>query len=168
MNANETSAARLRRTLAEIQADRAAWTKRVQEALAYDQRASPLTAEQAATAALALERAYTAFESVLERATRTLEGTTPSGADWHRRLLDGTVLAIHKLRPPILSRQSHDACDTLLGFRHFLRHAYGSDLDPTRVGEIVRALTASRPMLESDLDALESLLASMADVLDRE
>lgn len=162
------SALRLRRAIAELQADRAAWTKRVGEALAYADRAAGLSDEQAAAAALALERAYTALESILERVTRTLEGTAPSGADWHRQLLDGAVLAIHKVRPPILGRESYEAADALLRFRHFLRHAYGSDLDPVRVGELVSVLAASRASVGADLDALESLLASMADALDGE
>lgn len=167
MNAAEASASRLRRTLAELQADRTAWAKRAGEALAYADRAD-LNAEQAAAAALGLERAYTAVESILERITRTLEGSVPVGADWHRQLLDGAVLAIHKVRPPLLGRESHEICGTLLRFRHFLRHAYGSDLDPGRVREVIRRLYASFPALEADLDALETLLASMADAAELE
>lgn len=162
MNAAEASASRLRRTLAEIQADRTAWDKRAFEALAYADRAD-LNAEQAAAASLALERAYTAIESILARLTRALEGSVPAGADWHRHLLDGAVLAIHKVRPPLLGGESHEICDTLLRFRHFLRHAYSSDLDTERVHALVRQLSAGRPALEADLDALETLLASMAD-----
>jgi hypothetical protein len=58
MSPAELSAARLRRTLAEIQADRVGWSKRTREVLAYVPLAASLTAEQAAAAALALERAY--------------------------------------------------------------------------------------------------------------
>ncbi len=167
MNAAEASAARLRRTLAEVQADRSAWDKRAREALRYADGAD-LNAEQAAAAALSLERAYTAVESILERITRTLEGSVPAGSDWHRQLLDGALLAIHKVRPALLGRESHEICDTLLRFRHFLRHAYGSDLDAGRVHQLIRQLSAGRPTLETDLDALETLLASMADAAERE
>ena len=59
MTPAETSASRLRRILAEVQADRAAFQKRAGEVMAYSDRALTLTAEQAAAAALALERAYT-------------------------------------------------------------------------------------------------------------
>lgn len=68
MTPSETSASRLRRILAEVQADRAAFQKRAGEVVVYADRA--LTAEQAAAAALAMERAYTALESILERVTR--------------------------------------------------------------------------------------------------
>lgn len=55
MTPSELSASRLRRILAEVQADRAAFHKRASEVLAYADRA--LTAEQAAAAALGMERA---------------------------------------------------------------------------------------------------------------
>ena len=54
MSPAEISASRLRRLLAEVQADRAAFQKRVGEVTAYADRAPSLTAEQSAAAALAL------------------------------------------------------------------------------------------------------------------
>jgi len=163
MTPSETSASRLRRALAEVQADRAAFQKRAGEAMVYADRA--LNAEQAAAAALAMERAYTALESILERVTRALEGGAPSGPDWHRQLLDGAAMSIHKVRPALLSQRSHEAADRLMRFRHFLRHAYGADLDPRRVGELVTELAQGQVSILADLDAMEAFLASMADEL---
>lgn len=134
MSPAEISASRLRRILAEVQADRAAFQKRAGEVIVYAGQALSLTAEQAAAAALAMERAYTALESIIERVTRALEGWAPSGPDWHRQLLDGAAMSIHKVRPALMSQRSHGVADNLMRFRHFLRHAYGADLDPRRVG----------------------------------
>jgi hypothetical protein len=150
-----------------VQADRAAFQKRASEVLAYADRVLTLTAEQAAAAALALERAYTALESILERATRALEGWAPSGSDWHRQLLDGAAIAIHKVRPALMSRGSYEVANRLMRFRHFLRHAYGADLDSRRVGELVTDLARGLGPVQADLDALEAFLASMADELSR-
>lgn len=163
MTPSELSASRLRRILAEVQADRAAFQKRAGEVLVYANRA--LTAEQAAAAALGMERAYTALESILERVTRALEGWAPSGADWHRQLLDGAAMSIHKVRPALLSQRSHEVADRLMRFRHFLRHAYGADLDARRVGELVADLVLGQASIVADLDAMEAFLASMADEL---
>jgi hypothetical protein len=165
MSPAEISASRLRRLLAEVQADRAAFQKRVGEVTAYADRAPSLTAEQSAAAALAMERAYTALESILERVTRALEGWAPSGPDWHRQLLDGAAMSIHKVRPALMSQRSYEAADHLMRFRHFLRHAYGADLEPRRVGELVTELALSQATLLADLDAMEAFLASMADEL---
>ena len=163
MTPSELSASRLRRVLAEVQADRAAFQKRAGEVLLYAGRA--LTQEQAAAAALGLERAYTALESILERVTRALEGWTPSGPDWHRQLLDGAGMSIHKVRPALLSTRSHEVADRLMRFRRFLRHAYGADLEPRRVGELVADLVQGQASILADLDAMEAFLASMADEL---
>jgi hypothetical protein len=151
--------------LAEVQADRAAFQKRASEVAAYADRARSLTAEQAAAAALAMERAYTALESILERVTFALEGWVPSGPEWQRELLDGAAMSIHKVRPALLSRLSHEVADRLMRFRHFLHHAYRADLDPCRVGELVAELALGQAFIVADLDALEAFLASMADEL---
>lgn len=166
MSPAEISSLRLRRALAEIAADRVGLGKRLDEALAYAVAPTPLTNEQAAAAALALERAYTALESILERATRTLEGEAPSGPDWHRRLLDGALLAIDRVRPALLGQTSYGAADELLRFRHFLRHAYSADLDPQRVTDLVARIGRDRGSIDADLDALERFLASMADAVE--
>ena len=46
----------------------------------------------------------------------------------------------------------------LLGFRHFLRHAYGTDLDPERLARnaerLERAVAATDPMLRELMETL--------------
>jgi hypothetical protein len=89
--------------------------------------------ERPGALALALDRAYTALESVLDRIARTLEGGPPVGEDWHRALLANATLEIEDVRPRILGPHAFAAADDLRRLRHFVRHAYAAPLDLDRL-----------------------------------
>ena len=55
---------------------------------------------------------------------RVFNGSTPEGADWHRRLLDRLTVATEH-RPALLSADTVHAQGLLLGFRHGLRSGRG-------------------------------------------
>lgn len=63
----------------------------------------------------------------MRQIVRVLNGGTPEGADWHRRLLDRLTQATD-LRPPLLSASTAQSLAKLLGFRHVVRHLYADDL----------------------------------------
>lgn len=91
MTASQASAAVIRRLLAEISADREALAQRTEEASRFSMAAEAMTPEQVGATSLALERAYTSLEAILERVARTVEGSLPAGDDWHRALLHRTA-----------------------------------------------------------------------------
>jgi hypothetical protein len=165
MKEPEIGAARIRRLLAEIRADRRALAIRADEiaGLAGAPAADSRPRERAGALALALDRTYTALESIFERIARSLEGGLPSGADWHRSLLQNAKLAIPNVRPAILKEEVVDAADQLRRFRHFLRHAYGAELDLGRLENLAAVWLGIGSLLDSDLDYFEKFLEDLAD-----
>jgi hypothetical protein len=87
----------------------------------------------AALVALSLDHAYQAFESILVRLERVAGLPERTGASWHTEVLADAALAIPGLRPPIFPTEAHGDWDALLRFRHFLRHAYVVNLDPSKL-----------------------------------
>jgi hypothetical protein len=77
---------------------------------------------------------------------RVLNGGTPEGADWHRRLLDRLTLATEH-RPALLSSDTARALRLLLGFRHVVRHLYADDLDPAQVQQRLSGAPICRPSI---------------------
>lgn len=72
-------------------------------------------------------------------------------------------LAIEDVRPAVPSMQTVAGWRELLAFRHFFRHAYAVDLDPERLAALRGALNETMPGLRRDLDALDNLLAGLAN-----
>jgi hypothetical protein len=168
MTEAETGAARARRLLAEIRADRQILTLRTEETrrAASDPAELAASSDRLAALALALDRTYTVLESILERVARALEGGLPAAGDWHRTLLRNAQLEIPAVRPPILRSEVIAAADQLRRFRHFLRHAYAAELEASRLKRLVDRWQRVLPALQSDLDAFERFCEQLAAQLD--
>lgn len=166
MSAAESGGPRIRRLLAEVQADHGALRDRTAEArslLASEER-DPT--ERAAALALTLDRSYTSLESILERIAQTLEGGVPESLDWHRTLLRNAGLEIERVRPRVLGPLGLAAADELRRFRHFLRHAYATRLDLAKVKVVARSWLAAAVEIDRDLDRIEKFLDELARRLD--
>jgi hypothetical protein len=150
----------LQRLRAEIQSDRAAWLVRVDELRALDM--SQGDAGALAQAAVALHHGYGAVESAFERVARTMEGSIPTGRDWHVALLESMSLDIEGVRPRVLSPESLRLLRGLLAFRHFFRHAYAVRLQPPRLEALREDMLELREPLERDLAQLDAHLAQVA------
>jgi hypothetical protein len=123
--------------------------------LARARSADPVQgAAPAALVALSLDHAYQAFEAILLRLERATGLPERTAASWHTGLLADAAVAIPGLRPPVFPAEAHADWDTLLRFRHFLRHAYVVDLDPSK-------LALNRDRLERAVAATEAWLASV-------
>jgi hypothetical protein len=83
----------------------------------------PPTPEQVDAGALRFQSLYTDVERCLVQILRALNGGTPEGSDWHRRLLERMTVSTD-LRPAVLRRSTADALGELLRFRHVVRHRY--------------------------------------------
>lgn len=92
-------------------------------------------------AALRLQSLYTGIERCLLQISRVLNGGTPDGGDWHRRLLERMGHATSE-RPAALSAPSITGLQELLRFRHLVRHLYAYELQPEPV-ERLRLLSIS-------------------------
>ncbi len=163
----EAGSALVRRLLAEIAADRRALADRTAEVRRFSAPNRQPPPERPGALALALDRVYTALESILERVARTVEGGAPAGDDWHRALLQNAGLEIEQVRPPILRPASLAAADELRRFRHFLRHAYAASLDPERVARVAASWTSAFASVDADLDGFRDFLRRLAESLER-
>jgi hypothetical protein len=112
----------------------------------------------AALVALSLDHAYEAFETLLARIERALGLPARTGADWHTQLLRDGGLAVPGLRPAAYPTAAARDWVALLGFRHFLRHAYAVELDADRLRtNLVRlehAVAATEPHVLAVIAAL--------------
>ena len=121
--------------------------------------ASPTDSEHAAAfVALELDHAYQAFESLLLRLERGLGLPVRVGATWHRALLEDAALEIPKLRPAVVPYAVAADWSTVMGFRHFLRHAYATELDLEKLvkarAALDRAVIATVPVVTRVIAAL--------------
>jgi hypothetical protein len=82
--------------------------------------------------ALKLHHFYTGCEKILRLVATELNGGLPSGADWHKRLLD-RMSTEREGRPAVLTPATAQALREFLGFRHIVRNLYGFELQQERV-----------------------------------
>lgn len=114
---------------------------------------------EAALVALSLDHAYQAFETLLLRLERGLDLAERTGGSWHAALLADAALSIAGLRPCVVPAEARHHWDALLRFRHFLRHAYATPLDPDELirnrQHLIAAVAATTPHIEALLSALD-------------
>lgn len=67
---------------------------------------------------------YTGLEKALEIVADSIDGGTPTGPDWHRRLLRQMTAERAGLRPAVLSTETAALLDDYLAFRHRFRNLY--------------------------------------------
>lgn len=72
---------------------------------------------------------YNAIEDLLKIIAAHFENQISDTARWHSVLLQRMSQEIPGIRPVLLSRESYLLLNSLRGFRHFFRHAYGVPID---------------------------------------
>lgn len=133
--------------------------QQVETNLRKAQRLDPALGEpESAFVALALDHAYEAFETMLVRLERAAGLPERQGASWHRALLVDAAREVPGVRPLIVPPEVLGDWVDLLGFRHFLRHAYAAELEPERLravaARLARAVAATGPRVQQSLEAL--------------
>lgn len=117
---------------------------------------------EGALVALSLDHAYQAFETFLVRVERALGLPERSGSDWHPALLADAGAELPGLRPALFDATGERHWDHLRRFRHFLRHAYATELDGAELEKNVRhlreAVTGTEPGVRELLEALATSL----------
>lgn len=112
----------------------------------------PPTSERVDAGALRLQSLYTGVERCLVQIVRALNGGTPEGSDWHRRLLERMTVSTD-LRPAVLRRSTADDLGELLRFRHVVRHLYAYELEPAAVQRLMGNAITLWPAVSDDFDA---------------
>jgi hypothetical protein len=161
------SAATLARVLAEIDADRGALAKRIEDAREAERRLAktPTDPGALALAGVALHAWYTGLETIFERVAREVDGTVPTGDRWHRALLSQMTAEVPGTRPRVIDPALGVELAALLAFRHFFRHAYAVSFDAARLStELTRLLAVSSPT-DAALDAFASFVRAAMTTL---
>jgi len=114
--------------------------------------------------ALNLHGFYAGIERLLEIVTEGVDQTKPSGANWHRELLQQLSAEIPSVRPAVLSSGCRDLLDRYRGFRHVVRNVYTFNLDPEQIGLLIQQLQPTMVQVSQELllfaDLLEQLVSS--------
>lgn len=91
------------------------------------------TPAQLDSIAYQIHNLYSAAEDLLKLIAQAFENRIGSSGEWHRTLLLRMSETIPGIRPALLSDNLFDIMNRLRGFRHFVRHAYTTDIDPVQL-----------------------------------
>jgi hypothetical protein len=110
------------------------------------------------SAALNLHDLYAGLERVFRQIAATVDGSVPSGQEWHRELLRQMTMTLPDIRPQVLSAESATAIDEYLSFRHVVRNVYAFEFDLERIARLVQNARPSFARVRVDLLAFASFL----------
>ena len=104
-----------------------------------------------------LHNLYGAFEQLFEEVARFFENRVDD-ARYHADLIRRMQLDIRGIRPALLSEATARDLDELRRFRHLFRHAYGTELDPAKVGDLAARVAGVRNAFARDFERFLSTL----------
>jgi len=112
--------------------------------------------------ALNLHSFYAGIERLLEVIVDGIDQSKPSGANWHRDLLQQLTIEITGVRPAVLSLETRDRLDRYRGFRHVVRNVYTFNLDPQQIELLIQHLSVTMAAVTGELLAFADLLEEIA------
>ena len=112
------------------------------------------------SAALNLHDFYGGLERAFHQIAAMVDGSMPSGREWHRELLRQMGIAVSQVRPAALSGETVQLLDEYLRFRHVVRNIYAFSFDADRLERLSQRL---RPCLGQ----VGAELLAFADFLER-
>jgi hypothetical protein len=115
------------------------------------------------SAALNLHDFYTGLERIFQQIATTIDGSLPTGGEWHRDLLYQTQEDVPDLRPPVLSAEAVQALDEFLRFRHVVRNIYAFQFDPKRVARLVQLMSPAFHQAQIELIAFAEFLEQVGN-----
>jgi uncharacterized protein YutE (UPF0331/DUF86 family) len=96
------------------------------------ERAKVLTADdiiRLESIAYQIHNLYNATEDLLKIVATYFENNVTDTVQWHSALLRRMTQNIPEIRPSFLSEETYLILNSLRGFRHFFRHAYGTTIE---------------------------------------
>lgn len=99
-----------------------------------------------------LHNCFGAMESALERLIGAVDGSLPTGHNYHAGLIQRAAVPIPEVRPAIISLTLAADLQQLRQYRHAFRHAYG-DYDYARAAENVQVVARAVPAFTAELEA---------------
>jgi hypothetical protein len=132
----------------------------VDGALALFSTRPPTTLELRGAADL-LHDWYCGVEKALEQVAQLLDGGLPTGAHWHRTLLERMSEEVPGVRPEVLSAEVAAEVDEFLRFRHLFRSLYGFELRWDRVAPLLEHLPRLHPRVVQDVARFVAFLRQL-------
>lgn len=115
------------------------------------------------SAAFQTHNLYCAVEDLLKLIAKNFENHIGSGGDWHRVLLLRMSQPVRGIRPAFLQEDSLAAMNKLRGFRHFVRHAYGMEIEIDQLQSNLRAAQNLYQLISRDADVFLKTLTGPED-----
>jgi hypothetical protein len=104
------------------------------------------------TVALNLQKFYMGVERLCVEIAREIDQYVPSGANWHKQILQQMSLEHENIRPAVLSMKTYEILDVdYRGFRPVATHLYAFELKASRIEELVENLSGCYASLQEDI-----------------
>ena len=96
---------------------------------------------------------------------KNIDGSVPSGSEWHLELLEQMSVAIQGERPAFISVNTKLLLNEFRGFRHIFRNIYGFNLMPERIERLLEIFPETVDELKKDV---EKFIAEMESIIKEE
>ena len=114
------------------------------------------------SAALNLHDFYAGLERLFSLIASEIDGSLPTGPQWHRELLRQMGAEIPSVRPAVLSDKALKLLEEYLGFRHVVRSIYAFEFDQERLEPLVQRLQPTFERVREELLTFSDWLAQVA------
>jgi len=94
---------------------------------------------------------YTGAERIFYEIAKEIDGDVPTGADWHKQLLEQLSVEIPTVRQAVLSEVTLVDLDEFRRFRHVVRSNYAHNLNPDLVIQLSEKLASCSQNLRQDI-----------------
>lgn len=101
---------------------------------------------------------YMGVEKIFSTLIEELNGGTPKGEAWHKRLLLAMTLEVKGVRPAVISKALYENLVQFLGFRHVVRQAYGFQLDEVKLHNLEKIFEKTWRRFSSEIKDFCNLL----------
>jgi hypothetical protein len=108
---------------------------------------------------------YCGAERIFKKIAAELNGGVPAGESWHQELLNDMKLDLPKLRPSVISAETHKLLLDFLSFRHKFRNIYGFELEFEKVADVERKFSETHTKLKADLEAFLIFVDKLANTI---
>lgn len=113
-------------------------------------------------AALNLHDFYSGMERIFHHIAASIDNSVPTSHEWHRELLRQMGVALPQLRPPVLTRDSLQALDEYLAFRHVVRNIYTFQFNPERIERLITGLSKVFSIIRDDLETFAIFIEQLS------
>ena len=94
---------------------------------------------------------YTALENIFRNIASAFENNLDVSS-WHRDLLQRMRLDLTPIRPAVIDAEAYEKLDEMRRFRHVFRTLYGVELDPLRLGVVLRKALELKPLYRVQIE----------------